>query len=56
MKKKWKSGNRNRKRGGKRKNGRGKRLFLWAAATFALVLLAGGAVLGFLFFNKEKAF
>ena len=54
MKKKWKSGNRNRKRGGKRKNGRGKRLFLWAAATFALVLLAGGAVLGFLFFNKER--
>ena len=53
MKKNWKNGNRNRKRGGK-KNGRGKRVFLWAAVTFALVLLAGGAVLVFLFFNKER--
>ncbi len=49
-----KSGNRNRKRGGRNRRGRGKRVFLWAFAAFAVVLLAGGAVLGFLFLNKER--
>lgn len=54
MKGKRKNGNRNRGKGGRSGREKKKSAFLWAAAVLAVVLFAGGAVLGFLFLNKER--
>lgn len=54
MKGKKRNGNKNRRKGGKSRRVRVKKALLAGAAVLAAVLLAGAAVLGFRFWNKER--